>query len=110
MELYKQFLDYMAMQEDAILTYHASNMVLAIYCNASYLSKPKSCSCVGRYMPMAGKDGIPFNNGAILNIQLRWSCRGRALAVAGRSLNMVKPNPIHGHLLILVYRSRKGMR
>jgi hypothetical protein len=28
MELYKQFLDYMVMQEDAILTYRANNMVL----------------------------------------------------------------------------------
>ena len=40
MELCKQFLDYMAMQEDAILTYHASDMVLAIHSDASYLSKP----------------------------------------------------------------------
>ncbi len=35
MELCKQFLDYMATQEDAILTYHASDMVLAIHSNAS---------------------------------------------------------------------------
>ncbi len=42
MELCKQFLDYMATQEDTILTYHASNMVLAIHSNASYLSLPKS--------------------------------------------------------------------
>jgi hypothetical protein len=68
MELCKQFLDYMAMQEDTILTYCASNMVLAIHSNASYLSEPKFCSHVGGYMFMAGKDNIPFNNGAILNI------------------------------------------
>jgi hypothetical protein len=42
MELCKQILDYMAMQDDAILTYHASNMVLAIHSNALYLSEPKS--------------------------------------------------------------------
>ncbi len=35
MELCKQFLDYMVTQEDAILTYRASNMVLAIHSNAS---------------------------------------------------------------------------
>jgi hypothetical protein len=67
MELCKQFLDYMAMQEDTILTYCTSNMVLAIHSNASYLSEPKSCSCAGGHMFMAGKDNIPFNNGAILN-------------------------------------------
>jgi hypothetical protein len=67
-EVCQQFLDYMATQEDAILAYHASNMVLAIHSNASYLSKPKSCSCVGGHMFMAGKDDIPFNNGTILNI------------------------------------------
>ncbi len=64
MELCKQFLDYMAKQEDAILTYHASNMVLAIHSNASYLSKPKSCSRMGGHMLMAGKYDTPFNNGA----------------------------------------------
>jgi hypothetical protein len=67
MELCKQFLDYMAIQEDAILTYRASNMVLEIHSNASYLSKPKSCSHVGGHMFMAGKDDKPFNNGIILN-------------------------------------------
>jgi hypothetical protein len=68
MELCKQLLDYMAMQEDAILTCHASNMVLAIHSNTSYLSKPKSCSHAGGHMFMAGKDDIPFNNGAVLTI------------------------------------------
>jgi hypothetical protein len=68
MELCKQFFDYMATQEDAILTYRASNMVLAIHSNESYSSEPKSCSHVGGHMFMAGKDNIPFSNGAILNI------------------------------------------
>ncbi len=56
------------MQEDTILTYRTSNMVLAIHSNTSYLSKPESCSRAGGHMFMAGKDNIPFNNGAILNI------------------------------------------
>jgi hypothetical protein len=34
-----QLLDYLATQEDAVLSYHASNMVLAVHSNASYLSK-----------------------------------------------------------------------
>jgi hypothetical protein len=36
-----QLFDYLAMQEDAVLSYHASNMVLAVHSDASYLSKPK---------------------------------------------------------------------
>ncbi len=37
-----QLLDYLAMQEDAVLSYRASNMVLAVHSDASYLSKPKA--------------------------------------------------------------------
>jgi hypothetical protein len=58
----------MASQDEAVLTYKASNMVLVIHSNASYLSKPKACSRVGGHMFMAGRDDIPTNNGAILNI------------------------------------------
>jgi hypothetical protein len=68
MMLCKQFLDFMATQEDAVLTYQASNMVLAIHSNASYLSEPKSRSRAGGHMFMAGKDEIPIDNGAVLNI------------------------------------------
>ncbi len=64
----------MATQEDAILTYRASNIVLAIHSDASYLSEPKSCSCMGGHMFMAGKDNIPFNIGTVLNIlQIIWA-------------------------------------
>jgi hypothetical protein len=66
--LCKQFLDYMASQDKAVLTYKASDMVLAIHSNASYLSKPKARSRAGGHMFMAGRDDIPTNNGAILNI------------------------------------------
>jgi hypothetical protein len=68
MELCKKFLDFMATQEEGILTYRVSEMVLAIHSNASYLSKPKACSRAGGHMFMAGNEEIPFNNGAILNI------------------------------------------
>ena len=40
MSLCKGFLDFMATQEEAVLTFKASNMVLTIHSNASYLSKP----------------------------------------------------------------------
>ncbi len=58
----------MSTQEDAVLTYRASDMVLAIHSNASYLSEPKSCSRAGGHMYMAGKEEIPINNGVVLNI------------------------------------------
>ena len=39
-----QLLDYLATQEDAVLSYHVSYMVLAVYSNLSYLSEPKARS------------------------------------------------------------------
>jgi hypothetical protein len=68
MELCKKLLDFMATQEEAILTYCASKMVLAIHSDALYLFKPKACSRAGGHMFMAGNEEIPFNNGAVLNI------------------------------------------
>jgi hypothetical protein len=50
MELCKNFLDFMSCQEEAILTYQASDMVLAIHSDALYLSKPKSRSRAGGHM------------------------------------------------------------
>ncbi len=68
MTLCKQFLDYFASQDKAILTYKASDMVLAIHSDASYLSEPKTCSQAGGHMFMASNNKIPQNNGAVLNI------------------------------------------
>ena len=65
MKLAKQFLDYMATQEEAvILTICTSNMVLAIHSIAVYLLEPKACSHAGIHMFMTGKEIIPQNNGA----------------------------------------------
>ncbi len=58
----------MASQDEAVLIYKASNMVLVIHSDASYLSEPKARSRVGRHMFMAGRDDIPTNYGAVLNI------------------------------------------
>jgi hypothetical protein len=58
----------MASQDKAVLTYKASNMVLVIHSNASYLSELKACSRLGGLMFMVGRDDIPTNNGAVLNI------------------------------------------
>ncbi len=63
-----QFLDYAATHDDAILTYKASDMILAIHSDASYLSEPKAQCQAGGHMFMAGDNEIPINNGAVLNI------------------------------------------
>ncbi len=63
-----QLLNYMATQEDAVLSYHASNMVLAVHSNASYLSKPKAQSQAGGHFFLSSNTPVPPNNGANLNI------------------------------------------
>ena len=68
MKFCKKFLDFMATQEEAILTYHSSKMVLAIHSDLLYFSEPKARSRARGHMFMAGNEEIPFNNGAILNI------------------------------------------
>jgi hypothetical protein len=62
------FLDYVATDQDAIITYHASNMVLAIQSDASYLSKPKARSQAGGHIFMSSDFNDPKTNGAVLNI------------------------------------------
>ena len=37
-----QLLDYLASQEEAIITYNASDMILAAHSDASYLSEPEA--------------------------------------------------------------------
>ena len=47
-----QFLDYAASQEQAVLTYEASDMVLAVHSDASHLSKSKARSRAGGHFFM----------------------------------------------------------
>jgi hypothetical protein len=63
-----QLLDYLATQEEAVLSYHASNMVLAVHNNASYLSEPKAQSRAGGHFFLSSDTTVPPKNGAILNI------------------------------------------
>ncbi len=63
-----QPLHYLATQEDAVLSYHASDMVLAVRSNTSYLSKPKAQSQAGGHSFLSSNTTVPPNNGAILNI------------------------------------------
>ncbi len=64
----KLFLENMATEKEMILTYHASNMVLAVHSDASYLSESRSQSRVGGHFFLAGNEDIPSNNGAEFNI------------------------------------------
>ncbi len=63
-----QLLNYLATQEDIVLSYHASDMVLAVHSNASYLSKPKACSRAGGHFFLSNDTIVPPNSGAVLNI------------------------------------------
>jgi hypothetical protein len=64
----QQLLHYLATQEDTVLTYHASDMILAAHSNASYLSKPQACSQAGGHFFLSNNAEVPPNNGAVVNI------------------------------------------
>jgi hypothetical protein len=64
----QQLLDYLATQEDAVLTYNDSDMILAVHSNASYLSKPKAWSWAGGHFFLSSNMPIPPDNGVVLNI------------------------------------------
>jgi hypothetical protein len=48
-----QFLDYAATYPNAIITYKASDMILAIHSDTSYLSEPKARSRAGGHLQSA---------------------------------------------------------
>ena len=61
-------LDYLGTQEEAVLTYHRSQMVVAVHSDASYCSEPNARSRAGGHFFMSSDNTIPQNNGAVLNI------------------------------------------
>jgi hypothetical protein len=63
-----QLLDYAASQEDAVITYCKSDMVLAIHSDVSYLSKPKARSRAGGHFFMSEGVADPSDNGAVHNV------------------------------------------
>eukprot|EP00804_Cyclotella_cryptica_P004701 CCRYP_019131-RA/>CCRYP_019131-RA protein AED:0.04 eAED:0.04 QI:0/-1/0/1/-1/1/1/0/217 len=63
-----QFLDYAMTHPDAMITYRASNMILAVHSNASYLSETKAHSRAGGHFFLSEDDPSPRNNGAILTL------------------------------------------
>ena len=68
MEKTLKFLDYVATHPDAILTFNASDMVLHVHSDASYLTEPKARSRAGGHFFMSNKGPNPPNNGAVTNI------------------------------------------
>ena len=63
-----QLLDYLAAQEEDVLTCNASGMILAVHKDTSYLSDPKARSQAGGHFFLSSNTTIPANNGAIINI------------------------------------------
>ena len=64
----KQLLDYAATHQDVILTFKASDMVLVIHSDTSYLSEPKACSRAGGHFFLSSDCDIPADNRAVLNL------------------------------------------
>jgi hypothetical protein len=64
----KQFHDYAATHQDAIITYKKSDMVLVVHSNASYLSEPKARSRAGGHFFLSSDTEDPIDNGAVLNL------------------------------------------
>ena len=64
----QQFLDYAATHPDAVLTFKASDMILAVHSDASYLNESKARSRVGGHFFMTNNTEQLPNNGAVLNI------------------------------------------
>ena len=54
-----QLLDYLASQEDAVITYNASEMILAAHSDASYLSEPEARSRAGGHFFLSSNAEIP---------------------------------------------------
>ncbi len=62
----KQLLDYVAMQEEAIITFNASNMSLSAHSNAGYCNEKKARSRAGGHFILLNNNPVSPNNGAIL--------------------------------------------
>jgi hypothetical protein len=64
----QQLLDYLTMQEPAVLTYRKSEMVLAVHSNASYLNEEEAQSRAGGHHFLSEDVPFPPNNSAIHNV------------------------------------------
>jgi hypothetical protein len=70
-QLVHTLLDYVATYPNDGIVYRASDMVLCVHADASYLNKTKSCSRAGAHIYLLEDDQIPCLNGAIVSILSR---------------------------------------
>ena len=68
MDKSQHFLDYMATQEPAVLTYRKSDMILAVHSDAGYLNEEDARSRAGGHHFLSENVPLPPNNGAIHNV------------------------------------------
>ena len=68
MQQTQQLLGYISTQEEAVITFNASDMKFAAHSDASYLSEPKARSRSGGHFFLSSNSTIPQNNGSVLNI------------------------------------------
>jgi hypothetical protein len=96
-----QFLDYATTHPNAILTYHASNMVLAGHSNASNLSESNGCNRAGGHFFMSNNTAKPPNNGifSLLRKLSKQSCHWRrrpkwalSTSTVGKLSQLAKPS------------------
>ncbi len=66
MKTVKQLLDCCATQEEAIITYNASKMILAVHSDAGYCNKKNARSQAGGHFFLSNNGKFPPNNGVIL--------------------------------------------
>ena len=63
MENVKQFLDYVAGQEEAVITYRASDMILAVHSDAGYCNEPNARSRAGGHFYLSSDAPFPPTTG-----------------------------------------------
>jgi hypothetical protein len=68
MKKIKQFLDYASTNPNAVVTYHASDMILARHSYASFLSKSNAQSRAGGHFFMSSNVELPPDNGVVRTI------------------------------------------
>jgi hypothetical protein len=63
-----QLLDYLATQEEAIITYNASDMILQVHSDAGYANEKGARSRAGGHFFLSNSNSSAPNNGAILTM------------------------------------------
>jgi hypothetical protein len=66
MEMVKQLLDYCATQEEVIITYSASKMILCIHSDAGYCDEKNARSQAGEHFFLSNNNQFFPNNGVIM--------------------------------------------